>query len=104
VLLESGAPPTLLALAQAGYGIAIVPSNSRIPRGGVRAVPVVRQGEPISRWLSVAWDPRRFLALYGEQFVDELIRYSRRRFPRPRVPRRLPPLPKPREQTNETAG
>lgn len=104
VLLESGAPPTLLALAQAGYGIAIVPSNSRIPGGGLRAVPVVRRGEPIGRWLSVAWDPRRFLAPYGAQFVDELIEYSRRGFPRPRVPRRLPPLPRPREQTNEAAG
>jgi LysR family cyn operon transcriptional activator len=104
LLLESGAPPTLLALAQAGYGIAIVPSNSRIPRGGLRAVPIVRRGEPIGRWLSIAWDPRRFLAPYGEQFVGELTSYSRRRFLRPRVPRRLPPLARPREQTNEAAG
>ena len=103
VLLESGAPPTLLALAQAGYGIAIVPSNSRIPRG-LRAVPIVRGGEPIGRWLSIAWDPRRFLARYGEQFVDELVEYSRRGFLLPRLPRRLPPLPRPREQGNGAAG
>ena len=47
VLLESGAPPTLVALAQVGYGIAIVPSSVRVPRGGVRAMPIVRRGEPI---------------------------------------------------------
>jgi LysR family cyn operon transcriptional activator len=104
VLLESGAPPTLLALAQAGYGIAIVPSNSRIPRGGLRAVPIIRGGEPIGRWLSIAWDPRRFLASYGEQFVDELVEYSRRRFLLPRLPRQMPPLPRPREQTNSATG
>ena len=59
VLLESGAPPTLVALAQTGYGIAIVPSNARIPRAGLRAVPLVRRGEPIGRWASLRWDPRR---------------------------------------------
>jgi hypothetical protein len=67
-------------------------------------MPIVRRGEPIGRWLSIAWDPRRFLARYGEQFVGELTSYSRRRFLRPRVPRRLPPLARPREQTNEAAG
>src|SRR5262245_66696534 len=66
VLLESGAPPTLLALAQAGYGIAIVPSNSRIPGGGLRAVPIVRRGEAIGRWLGTARDPRRLLPASGE--------------------------------------
>src|SRR5262249_52918100 len=38
VLLESGAPSTLVALAQAGYGVAIVPSTVRILRNGVRVV------------------------------------------------------------------
>src|SRR5262249_39927436 len=61
VLLESGAPPTLIALAQARYGIAIVPSNARIPRG-LRAVPILLRGESIGAWASVSWDPRRFLA------------------------------------------
>lgn len=97
VLLESGAPPTLVALAQAGYGIAIVPSNARVPRGGLRAVPIVRRGEPIGRWASVSWDPRRFLAPYAEQFVDELVAYSRRAYPRPNLNRRVPPLPRPKE-------
>ena len=39
VLLESGAPSTLVALAQAAYGIAIVPSNVRIPRGAFGPCP-----------------------------------------------------------------
>jgi len=97
VLLESGAPPTLVALAQAGYGVAIVPSNTRMPRGGLRAVPIVRRGEPIGRWASISWDPRRFLAPYAAQFVDELADFARRAHPRPLLTRRLPPLPRPKE-------
>ena len=104
VLLESGAPPTLVALAQAGYGIAIVPSNSRIPRGGLRAVPILRRGEPIGRWLGISWDPRRFLAPYGEQFVDELSAYARRTNAQPRSTRRLPLLPRPREAPSGETG
>ena len=96
VLLESGAPPTLIALAQAGYGIAIVPSNARIPRG-LRAVPILLRGESIGAWASVSWDPRRFLAPYAEQFVEELVAYCQRAYPRPELTRRAPPLPRPKE-------
>lgn len=104
VFLESGAPPTLVALAQAGYGIAIVPSNSRIPRGGLRAVPILRKSEPIGRWLCIAWDPRRFLAPYGAQFADELAAYARRANGQPRATLRLPSLPRPREAPSEEGG
>jgi LysR family cyn operon transcriptional activator len=84
VLLESGALSTLVALARVGYGIAIVPSNVRIPSDDLRVVPLVQRGAAIGRWLGVAWDPRRFLAPYGEDFVEELAR-------------RAPPLPRPPE-------
>jgi LysR family cyn operon transcriptional activator len=96
VLLESGAPPTLIALAQAGYGVAILPSNARIPRG-LRAVPILLRGESIGVWASISWDPRRFLAPYAEQFVEELVTYARRAYPRPKLTRRAPPLPRPKE-------
>ena len=96
VLLESGAPPTLVALAQASYGIAIIPSNARVPRG-MRAVPIVQRGTPLGRWASIAWDPRRFLAPYAEQFAEELVAYSRRAYPKPALTRRVPPLPRPKE-------
>jgi len=96
VLLESGAPHTLIALAQAGYGVAIVPSNAQLPRGGVRAVPIIHRGVPVGRWVSIAWDPRRFLPPYAERFVDELVAYSRRAFPGREFSRRLPPLPEPK--------
>lgn len=99
VLLESGAPSTLLALAQVAYGVAIVPSNVRIPRGRVRAVPVVQRGVPIGRWLSIAWDPRRFLAPYAKHFVEELVTYAQRHAARRSYTRRALALPRPKEPT-----
>jgi DNA-binding transcriptional LysR family regulator len=94
VLLESGAPSGLVALAQAGHGIAIVPSSVRIPRGRLRAVPLVQRGVPIGRWLMVAWDPRRFLAPYAERFVEGLAAYARRAPVNLAYTRRAPPLPR----------
>jgi DNA-binding transcriptional LysR family regulator len=85
-----------LALAQAGYGIAIVPSNVRIPRRGLRAVPLVQRGVPIGRWLNLAWDPRRFLAPYAEQFVEELVAHAQRASAKRGYIRRAPPLPRPK--------
>ena len=95
VLLESAAPHTLVALAVTGYGIAVVPSNVALP-GGVRAVPLVQRGASIGRWLTIAWDPRRLLVAYAEQFVDELVAHCRRDFPGRDVVRRAPPLPRPK--------
>ena len=96
VLLESGAPSTLVALAQAAYGIAVVPSNVRIPLQNVRVVPLVQRGTPIGRWLNLAWDPARFLAPYAERFVEELVAYAQRASAKPIYIRRVPPLPRPR--------
>jgi LysR family transcriptional regulator, cyn operon transcriptional activator len=95
VLLESVAPQTLIALAQAGHGIAVVPSPVRIPRTGVRVAVVVHRGVPIGRWTVAAWDPQRFLAPYAKQFVEELVRHCARDYPGIEHVRRAPTLPKP---------
>jgi N-6 DNA Methylase/LysR substrate binding domain len=57
VMLESGSPHTLVALARSGYGVAIVPSTTPIPHRDVRGVPLVLRGSPIGRWSVVAWCP-----------------------------------------------
>jgi DNA-binding transcriptional LysR family regulator len=97
VLFESAAPQTLVALARTGYGIAVVPSPVRIPPSGVRIVPLVHRGVPIGRWLVVAWDPRRLLAQYSQQFVTELVDHVRHSHPRSDLIRRAPPMPRPKE-------
>ena len=97
ILMESGVPHTLVALVATGYGIAILPSNARLPRGGIHAVPLTFHGVSIGRWQTIAWDPRRFLAPYATQFIDELIGSVRLDFPGRDQIRRAPPLPKPKE-------
>jgi DNA-binding transcriptional LysR family regulator len=95
VLLDSGAPGTLVALAAANYAIAILPSNAQVPRDAVRAVPLVHRGASIGRWAHIAWDPQRFLAPYAECFVTELAAFCRRDFPGRDLIKQAPRLPKP---------
>ncbi len=52
VFLESAAPQTLIALTAAGYGVAVIPSSVRIPRGKVHAVPLIHRGASIGRWIA----------------------------------------------------
>src|SRR5215813_8675616 len=99
VLLESAAPHTLIALAEVGYGIAVVPSTVVVP-DGVRAVPLVEQGTPIGKWFSIAWDPQRVLAAYAEQFVDELVAYRRRVHSFPAFLSSDPGAPRPKSLVN----
>jgi LysR family cyn operon transcriptional activator len=97
VLLESGAPHTLVALAAVGYGVAVIPSNALVPRAGVRAMPILLRGVPIGRWNAISWDPQRFLARYAVDFVEELLAHARRGYPGREFTRRAPPLARPGE-------
>lgn len=98
VLLESGAPHTLIALARAGYGVAVVPSSVLISGGSVRAVPLRLLGVPVGGWTAIAWDPRRFMPPYAEHFVAELAAHARAEFPNRDLTRRLPRMPGPLQQ------
>ena len=95
VLLESIAPPALIALARTGHGIALINSVVRIPLEKVRAAVVVHRGTPIGRWTVVAWNRQRFLPPYAEQFVEELVVRCRRDYPGRQLIRKAPPLPRP---------
>src|SRR5262249_27987324 len=98
VLLESVAPQTLIAMAQAGHGIAVVPSPVRIPSAGVRVAVVLPRGGPIGRWTVAAWEPQRFLPPYAVQFIDEVAAHCRSDYPGRAFVRRAPALPKPKGQ------
>jgi LysR family transcriptional regulator, nitrogen assimilation regulatory protein len=47
ILLESRAPPTLLALAEAGQGVAIIPSVLRTDRYWLRNARVTHRRKPL---------------------------------------------------------
>jgi len=98
VLLESVAPQTLIALARARHGVAVVPSPVRIPRAGVRVAVVVHRGVSIGRWTVAAWESQRFLPPYAVQFVEELVDHCRRSYPGHDYSRRAPLLPRPQER------
>jgi DNA-binding transcriptional LysR family regulator len=96
VLVESGVPGTLVALAEVGHGVAIIPSNISLQRA-VRCVMVTAHGSPIGRWSSVVWNQHRFLPPYAEDFAAELAAAVARRFPGRELVRRAPQLPRPHE-------
>ncbi len=101
VILESAAPPALLALARTGNDVAIVPSNVRIPPGSVRVLPLVHRGASIGRWTVVAWHKQRYLPPYAEQFIDELVAYCRQHYPGLEFFKHVPPPPRPKETSDK---
>lgn len=95
IVLESAAPQTIIALAAAGYGVAIIPSTVRVPSSDVRVVPLVQGSSAIGRWLTVAWSEQRFHPPYATQFVEEVAAYCRNNYPNREFIKRAPPLPRP---------
>jgi LysR family cyn operon transcriptional activator len=99
VTFESAAPQTLISLAAAGDGVAVVPQGVLISQARVRGAPLVSRGVPIGRWHTIAWNPQRFLAPYERDFVGELVTYTRANYPNRDLTRRAPPMPQPKGRT-----
>jgi LysR family cyn operon transcriptional activator len=99
LLLENATPHTLVAVAAAGYAIAIVQSNVPIHYKGVRTIPLIARGASIGIWSAVAWHPRRFLPPYAESFIDEFVKFAPRANPGRDVIRRAPALQRPKERS-----
>lgn len=68
VLLESPYQGALLALAEVGHGIAILPSTMSLSGRAVAARALCSEGEPIGVWTGLVWDRRR-----RPETVDTLI-------------------------------
>jgi LysR family transcriptional regulator, nitrogen assimilation regulatory protein len=77
ILLESRAPHTLLALAESGQGVGIIPSLLRTDRYRLRIVRVTHQGKPIRERYAIQWDKRRPMPPYAESFCEALAAYMR---------------------------
>ena len=90
VVFESGEPHSLVALAEEGHGVAVVPSTVRLATWRVRAAPVVVEGVVLGDSVAVAWDARRFLPPYAQAFIDELAAHTRRTYPGRRFDRVAP--------------
>lgn len=83
IVLECRAPHGLLAMAEAGHGVAIIPSALRIHRYRVRVLRVTYLGKPIEEPLAVLSDKRRPLPAYAKVFCEMLAQHVRKGFPLP---------------------
>jgi DNA-binding transcriptional LysR family regulator len=82
-VLECRAPHALLAMAEAGHGVAIIPSALRIHRYRVHVLRVTHQGKALDEPLTVVSDKRRPLPGYAKVFCDMLAEHVRDGFPVP---------------------
>jgi LysR family nitrogen assimilation transcriptional regulator len=80
IFLESNAAATLLALAKAGCGHAILPSTIVLPREGFSLRMMTQDGKPLGVATAVHWNPRHLLPPYGERFAQELAQHAQREF------------------------
>ena len=81
VFIESGATPTLIALAEAGHGVAIVPSTVRVDRRKLRVACVSCRNKPLQVELAVIWEKRRPLPHYAAGFFESFAAHLREIFP-----------------------
>jgi DNA-binding transcriptional LysR family regulator len=96
VLMEGTNAYTLIELAAADYGVAVVGSTALIRNPELRAVALVHRGVSIGQWSRACWDPQRLMPPYGERFIDELVAYCRHSFPGREFFRRAPALARPK--------
>jgi LysR family transcriptional regulator, nitrogen assimilation regulatory protein len=75
VLLESRAPHTLLALAEIGHGVAVIPSLQRTDRYNLRIARITHGRKPVRERVAIQWDRRRPLPTYGVAFCETLAEY-----------------------------
>jgi DNA-binding transcriptional LysR family regulator len=81
VVFESRTPHTLLAMAESGHGVAIIPSSLRTRGYRLQITSVTYGGEPLREPLSIYWNKRRALPRYATAFCEMLAAYVREAFP-----------------------
>jgi DNA-binding transcriptional LysR family regulator len=81
IMLESRAPHTLLALAEAGQGIAIIPSVLRTERYSLKIARIAHRRKPLRDRYVIQWDKRRPMPSYAQNFCSALAAYMRHVLP-----------------------
>lgn len=90
IFVESRTPHALLALAEAGHGVAVVPSVLPTSRYRLRVARITHRRKPLQEAYAVLWDKRRALPPYARDFCEALAAHVREVFPisRPRARKR----------------
>jgi DNA-binding transcriptional LysR family regulator len=81
ILLESRAPHTLLALAETGQGVAVIPSVLRTDRYRLKIARVAHRRKPLRDRFVIQWDKRRPMPRYAQNFCEELAAHMRKVLP-----------------------
>jgi DNA-binding transcriptional LysR family regulator len=81
VAFESRTPHTLLAMAESGHGVAIVPAVLRMAHRRLRIAAVTYRGKCLRVISTIYWDPRRTLPAYASAFCEQLGAHMREVFP-----------------------
>jgi DNA-binding transcriptional LysR family regulator len=77
IAFESRTPHSLLAMAEKGHGIAVIPSALRTQPHRLRLVPITYRGKPLREPLAVFWNRYRPLPPYAQAFCRLLEQYMR---------------------------
>jgi DNA-binding transcriptional LysR family regulator len=80
-VLESRAPHALLALAEAGHGVAIIPCALRTRSYKLQIRRITYRNRPLREPLTMLSDKRRPLPPYAKAFCEMLAEYVREVFP-----------------------
>lgn len=81
VFIESRTPHTLLALAEAGHGVAIIPSQLRTRHYDLRIVAVTFHRQPLRTQMVILWDKQRPRPRYVTAYCEMLAEHVREIFP-----------------------
>lgn len=81
VLFAGSVPHNLLALAEAGLGVAVIPSVVPTHRYKLRLAAITLRRKPIIEPLAIVWDKRRALPHYAQDFCSTLAAHMRERRP-----------------------
>jgi DNA-binding transcriptional LysR family regulator len=77
VFTESRSPHTLLSLAEAGHGVAVVPAVLPTQRYRLRLFRLTHRRLPLRMSMAVMWDKRRLRPRYADDFCVSLAAYLR---------------------------
>lgn len=72
IAFESRTPHTLLAMAENGHGLALVPTAVQINRYSLQVARLIHRGKPLSQRLVLFWNKRRPLPRYAVAFCELL--------------------------------
>jgi DNA-binding transcriptional LysR family regulator len=81
IKFESRTPHTLMAMAEDGHGVAIIPSAVRAKGYMLRIASVTFQSKPLHEPIAIFWDRQRTLPRYAAAFCDMLADYMKDAFP-----------------------